>query len=190
MENTKREGSRASRYAERPAFNFILKRHNNLFQKIVTMDNIRLAFKKAARGKHRYTQVREVEQDLDNKLLEIQRMLIEGTFRTSKYKIRKIYEPKERTIYVLPFFPDRIVQHAIMNIVAPIWDKIFIHDSFSCRKNKGQHAASKKLMKFIGGKKDLYCLHCDISKFFPSINHDIMMHIIRRKILFIALMVV
>ena len=63
------------------------------------MDNIRLAFKKAARGKHRYTQVREVEQDLDNKLLEIQRMLIEGTFRTSKYKI---YEPKERTIYVLP----------------------------------------------------------------------------------------
>lgn len=181
MENTKREKSRASKKAERPAFN-LMKRHNNLFNKIVTMDNLRLAFCKASKGKHDYRQVIEVERDLDNKLFEIQRMLLEGTFSTSAYKIRKIYEPKERIIYVLPFFPDRIVQHAIMNIVAPIWDSMFIYDSFSCRKNKGQHAASNRIMQFIGGKDDLYCLHCDISKFFPSINHDIMMKLIVHKI--------
>lgn len=62
--------------------------------------------------------------------------LINGTYKTSGYRQKKIYEPKERTIYILPFYPDRIVHHAIMNILEPIWDKLFISDSYACRKNK------------------------------------------------------
>ena len=91
-----------------------------------------------------------------------------------------MYEPKKRTIYVLPFFPDRIVQHAIMNVLEPIWDNLLISDSYACRKNKGQHAGSDKCMEFV--RRYEYCLKCDISKFYPSMRHDIMKEIIRKKI--------
>lgn len=161
---------------------FSMKRHGNLFEQVVTMDNLRLAFYKAARGKHWQEQVQEVEQDLDNKLREIQQMLINKTFKTSKYKTKIIHEPKERIIYVLPFFPDRIVQHAIINVLEPIWSNLMLFDSYACRKGKGQHRASRRLMEFIGGNPDLFCLQGDISKFFPSMNHAIIKAILKRKI--------
>ena len=58
-------------------------------------------------------------------------------FRTSPYRTKKIYEPKERLIYILPFYPDRVVQHAIVNILSPIWESCMIDDSYACRIGKG-----------------------------------------------------
>jgi hypothetical protein len=107
-------------------------------------------------------------------------MLISKTYKTSGYREKVIFEPKVRTIYVYPFYPDRVVHHALMNILAPIWDKLFIKDSYSCRVGKGQHKGSIECMKFV--KRNNYVLQCDISKFYPSINHKILMNIIRKKI--------
>lgn len=106
--------------------------------------------------------------------------MIDKTFSTANYKERKVYEPKERIIYILPFSPDRIVQHALLAVLIPIWDSLFIYDSYSCRKGKGMHKASQRVMRHI--KKSQYCLQCDISKFYPSINHDMLFQIIKRKI--------
>lgn len=106
--------------------------------------------------------------------------LISGNYKTSKYHTKVIYEPKERTIYMLPFYPDRIVHHAIMNILEPIWDNLFIYDSYSCRKGKGQHKGSYRCLEFT--KRYKYCLKCDFSKFYPSIVHEVLKKILRRKI--------
>lgn len=83
-------------------------------------------------------------------------------------------------IFILPFYPDRIVHHAIMNVVEPIWDSLLDDRVYSCRKGKGQHAGSKYCMELT--KRYKYCLKCDISKFYPSINHAVLKEVIRRKI--------
>ena len=126
-----------------------MKRHSDLWKEIITHENISLAFDKARKGKSKYSEVKKIERKRDYYLKEIQIMLENQTFQTSAYKIKKVYEPKERDIYVLPFYPDRIIQHCLMNVIEPIWDKLFIHDSYACRKGKGQHKASQRLMHFI-----------------------------------------
>lgn len=160
-----------------------MKRHGNLFPKIVEKDNIYAAYKAARKGKGWQNTVKNFEKNLETNISKIQRSLIDKTFTTSKYIEKTIYEPKERIIYKLPFNPDRIVQHALMNVVEPIWDSLMIHDSYSCRKGKGIHASSRRTMDFIREVgKDSYCLKMDISKFYPSVNHDIMYEIVQRKI--------
>jgi RNA-directed DNA polymerase len=157
-----------------------MKRHGNLFDKIVDIDNLWLAYNKARRGKSKKSFVIRFGKDPDVRLKQIQNMLTTNTFTTSSYHTKWIYEPKKRLIYVLPFAPDRIVQHAIMNVVEPIWDKLFIDTSYACRVGKGLHAGSRKCMEFV--RKYDYCLKCDISKFYPSVNHDILFNIIKHKI--------
>lgn len=139
-----------------------------------------LAYKKARKGKRWQRNVQKFELNVEGNLKKIQEILVNKTFRTSKYKTKVIYEPKQRDIYILPFYPDRIIQHAVMNIVEPLWDKMFISDSYSCRKGKGIHKGSQKTMEFV--RKNSYCLKCDISKFYPSMNHDILFSLVKQKI--------
>jgi retron-type reverse transcriptase len=157
-----------------------MKRYGNLWDEITSIENIQLAFNKAKKGKGWQNTVKRVEDKKDIYLENLQDKLLNHSYYTSKYKEKVIYEPKQRIIYVLPFYPDRIAQHAVMNVVAPIWDRFFIKDSYACRKNKGQHAGSKRAMQFT--RRNKYCLQCDVSKFYPSINHDVLMEIISRKI--------
>ncbi len=157
-----------------------MKRRGNLFEKIVTVENIELAFEKARQGKNWQDTVKEVERNREKKLDALRQLLISGSFKTSDYKVKTIHEPKERQIFILPFYPDRIVQHAIMNVVAPIWESMFIYDSYACRKGKGQHAGSKRCMQFV--RRNAWVCQFDISKFYPSIPHDKLLEIIQRKI--------
>lgn len=157
-----------------------MKRHGGLWEKIVHPDNLQLAFKKARKGKGWQLSVRLFELNEAHNLLMLQKLLETGKFTTSKYKAKTIYEPKMREIYKLPFYPDRIVQHALLQIVSPIWDKLMIHDSYACRKGKGMHEACKKTSQYVRRYK--YCLKADIKKFYPSINHDIIFEIVKRKI--------
>lgn len=160
-----------------------MKRHGNLFQKIVEPDNIYLGYKLARKGKTWQDTIKVFEDNLENNLEQIRNSLVSHTFTTSKYETFVMYEPKRRIIYKLPFNPDRIVQHALMNIVEPIWESFFIHDSYACRKDKGIHAGSRRTMEFIRKVgKEGYCLKMDISKFYPSISHDILFKIIKQKI--------
>lgn len=157
-----------------------MKRYGNLWDKIVDKDNLMLAYKLARQGKGRKPGVRKFARNIDANLDIIRQMLITKTFRTASYATRTIYEPKKRLIYILPFYPDRIVQHAVMNVLEPIWDKLFISDSYACRVGKGMHKGSLKTMRFVRAYK--YCLKCDIRKFYPSINHAILKQILRKKI--------
>jgi RNA-directed DNA polymerase len=157
-----------------------MKRHGNLFEQIADPANIHRAYCKARRGRRWQNTVKTFERNLDQNLDRIRDSLIDKTFKTSNYREKIIHEPKTRTIYILPFYPDRIVQHAAMAVIAPIWDRMFIHDSYACRENKGMHLASKRVMRFMQSAK--YCLHCDISKFYPTIDHDILYDLIQHKI--------
>jgi len=144
------------------------------------MDNLRLAFKNASHGKNWQRAVKEFRIDTEAKLLAIREMLTNKTYRPSPYRVKQIYIPKTRDIYIAPFTPDRIIHHAIMNVLEPIWEKLFIHDSYACIKNKGIHKGSKRTMEFV--RHNRYCLKCDISKFYPSMKHDVLYRIIQRKI--------
>lgn len=161
-----------------------MKRVSNLFHKITDIENIYLADKKARRHKLNTYGVKLHDKNREENLLNLQRMLIEGTYVTSDYETFIIYEPKEREIYRLPYYPDRIVHHALMNVLEGIWVPIFIKNTFSCIKGRGIHAAAKAVKKDL--KEDpegtKYCLKMDITKFYPSINHTILKRIIRRKI--------
>jgi retron-type reverse transcriptase len=157
-----------------------MKRHGNLFKKIVSIENLSLAYKKARKGKSIMKNVQKFELDITGNLLDIQRSLIEKSFSTSKYQSKWIHEPKQREIFVLPFAPDRIVQHALMNIIEPIWESLFIRDSYACIVGRGIHAGSRRTMEFV--RRYQYCLKADISKFYPSIDQNILIDIVKKKI--------
>ena len=157
-----------------------MKRHGGLFEKIVDPENIELAFQRAKKGKTWQDSVQRVEKNKEKKLAALRQSFLDGSFTTSKYTVKIVFEPKERKIFVLPFFPDRIAQHALMNVVAPIWDSMFIPDSFACRKGKGQHAGSRRCMQFV--RRNSWVCQFDISKFYPSIPHGPLMEVIRHKI--------
>lgn len=157
-----------------------MKRHGNLFEKIIHPDNIFLAYKRARKNKGWRKEVKEFEESLSKNLLHIQKLLCTKEFTTSKYRKKIIYEPKQREIFILPFFPDRIIQHALLQVLIPIWDRLLIYNTFACREGKGMHEASKICMNYV--RKFKYCLKCDIRKFYPSINHSILKMIIRKKI--------
>ena len=157
-----------------------MKRIGNLWDKIVSKENIKLAYAKAKRHKAWQRKVIAIEKQKDKLLNDLQESLVNGTYHTAKYRIKTIYEPKKREIYILPFYPDRIVHHAIMNVLEPIWDSYLINDTYACRKGKGQHKGSTRCMEFV--RKNKFCLKCDISKFYPSIPHAELKILIRRKI--------
>lgn len=157
-----------------------MKRHGNLWDSIVSTSNLERAYKAARKGKGWRKSVRKYDTNTEQHLLELQELLTQGKFKTSKYSEKIIFEPKQRTIYKLPFYPDRIVQHALLQVVIPIWDALMINDSYACREGKGMHEASSKCMLHV--KKYRYCLKADISKFYPSIDHDVLFNIISRKI--------
>jgi hypothetical protein len=160
-----------------------MKRHGNLFKSIATKENIYHAYLKARRGRGWQDTIKDFEKDLDSNIMNILESLLNKTYTTSDYEIFQIHEPKTRDIYKLPFNPDRIVQHALMNVIEPIWDKLLIDDTYACRTGKGIHAGSTRTMEFIRkvGRQG-YCLKMDISKFYPSLNHDILFDIIKKKI--------
>jgi len=157
-----------------------MKRHGNLFEQITSPENLRLAFMRARKGKSWQNAVKRVERNLEAHLGSLRESLVAKNFRTSSYRLKVIHEPKTRTIYRLPFYPDRIVQHALMNVIEPIWDAMFISDSYACRKGKGLHAGSRRTMEFVRRYK--HCLKGDISKFYPSIDHDILFARVQQKI--------
>ena len=161
-----------------------MKRINNIFQKITTFDNIQEADRKARKKKKsKYgIIVHDRTKFADNYTLQM--LLKSNNYKTSKYTTYKIYEPKEREIYRLPYYPDRITHHAIMNIMEPIWTKLFTRDTYSCIKNRGIHNLLHKLQSDLRKDEEgtKYCAKMDIKKFYPSIDHDILKQIIRRKV--------
>lgn len=157
-----------------------MKTYKNLWDKFISRENFDLAVKKAIKSKKSKKSVRDFLAHADEYIEKLRRDLILGKFKTSEYKTFAIYEPKKRIIYKLPLYPDHIVHHALINILGPIWQKFFIRDTYACIPGRGLLGASQKTMRMV--KRNKYVLQCDIRKFFPSINHEIMMNVIQRKI--------
>lgn len=161
-----------------------MKRLNNLFEKVISIDNLRLADEKARKGKLRSYGVQLHDKNREANILALHEQLKNGTFKTSAYHVFTIYEPKERLIFRLPYYPDRILHHAIMNVLEPIWVSVFTKDTYSCIKNRGIHACAKSVRRALREDKEgtRYCLKIDVRKFYPSIRHDVLKAIVRRKI--------
>lgn len=98
----------------------MVKRHGNLWEQVISKENFLLAYQKSKKGKGNFVAVQRFQHNWEEKLEAVRQLLITKTFHTAPYNRKTVYEPKERIIYVLPYKPDRIVQHALMNILTPI----------------------------------------------------------------------
>lgn len=161
-----------------------MKRYGNLYPKMWDMKNIQRAHVNARKGKAHYQEVQMVNTNEEFYLSKIQDMLKNKTFKNSKYEIFiKNDSGKEREIYKLPYFPDRIIHHCIMQILEPIWVSTLITDTYSSLKNRGIHMGVRRIKKALQDKENTqYCLKMDVRKFYPSIDHNIIKTIIRQKI--------
>lgn len=162
-----------------------MKRHGNLWNKIVSEENIRIAVYNAcrnvgSRSKNKRKNVEKTLNNIEETVRNIQDMLVNGTFRTSRYYIYPLFDPKLRFIYCLPFYPDRVVHHVLLNVLAPIWDGLMYSGSYACRKGYGQHMAGTKCAEYA--RKYKYCCQFDISQFYINIDHAKLKSVIRKKI--------
>jgi retron-type reverse transcriptase len=124
-----------------------MKRHGHLFEQITTFENLYLAAKKAARGKKNKPRVALFLFHLETELFKIQEQLQNGNWQPCDYRIFEIREPKPRRISATDF-RDRVVHHAICNILEPIFDRRLIYDTWACRPGKGSHAAVNRAQRF------------------------------------------
>lgn len=160
-----------------------MKRKGNFYESVINLDNLKLAAEKAQKGKKHYKEIVEFNKEKDLHLLKLHQILKNDKFKTSPYILFKVYEPKERLIYKLPYYPDRIVHHAIMNILENTFVSTFTSDTYSCIKGRGIHKAFYKLkhdLTDVTGTK--YCLKLDVEKFYPSINNRVLKKLLRKKI--------
>ena len=161
-----------------------MKRYGNLYSKIYDRENIRLAHENARRGKRFYKEVKMIDADPEKYATKIYTMLKNKTFRNAEYvRFERVEGGKLRNIAKLPYYPDRIIHHCIMNILEPIWMRLFVRDTYSSMKGRGIHDGANRMKGFLQDKPGTrYCLKLDVRKYYPSINHDILKAIVREKI--------
>lgn len=148
------------------------------------MENLKLAHKNAKKGKGWYKEVQMVDKNLDFYLKQLQDMFINNSYKTSEYKMFKKKEGnKIRTIYKLPYFPDRIAQWAIIQVIEPYLLKTFTVDTYSSIPNMGIHKALGKMKKAMYNdiSNTRYCLKLDIKHFYQNIDHSILKEKLKRK---------
>lgn len=159
-----------------------MKRIGNLYDKIISLDNLRLADKIARKGKNNQYGVQKHILNAEENLLSLHELLNHRKFETSEYSKFEILEPKHRTIARLPYFPDRVVHHAILIQTKDVFVKTFISTTYSGIKGRGIHKASHDLRKALqDDSHNKYCLKLDIRKFYESIDHDILKSLLRKK---------
>lgn len=160
-----------------------MKRYGNLWSSITSMDTLRYAHAQARRGKSHYTAVKMVEKDVEGHLQRVQAALVNKTFTTSAYKTETRLEGgKMRTIYKLPYYPDRIVQHALMSVVGPIFRRSLIRDTFQSLPQRGTSDARRRVQRMMRNDPQRYALKMDIRLYYPSVDNEQLKIIVRRKI--------
>jgi RNA-directed DNA polymerase len=156
-----------------------MKTYKNLYPQICTFENLFLAFRGAAKGKRGRPEVAAFEQNLEPNLFRLQEELAAQTYRPAPYYHFAIRDPKPRIISAAPF-RDRVVHHALVRIIEPIFESRFIHDSYACRVGKGTHKALDRCQEFA--RRFRYVLQCDLVHFFPAIDHAILRKVLARLI--------
>jgi len=156
-----------------------MKRHGNLWTIVTGFPNLLAAAEKAKRGKMKRENVARFHLDLERNLWELHDELCSKTFTPGAYETFYIYEPKPRLISAAPY-RDRVVHHALCRVLETVFEPTFIDDSYACRRGKGTHAAIDRFTEFA--RRNHYVLKCDIRKFFPSTDHEILRSVIASKI--------
>lgn len=160
-----------------------MKRIGYLYEKIYDMENLKLAHKNASKGKGWYKEVCMVDSDPEYYLTILQEQLIKQSYDTSDYVIFERTEGKKvREIYKLPYFPDRICQWALLQVIEPILMKQLVRDTYSAIPGRGIHLALNRISTTIKTDREAtqYCLKLDVKKYYPNINHDILKSIYRK----------
>ena len=158
-----------------------------LLEAMADYGNIQKAYNKARKCKRYRKEVLLFTKDKEENLDRVRDDILNLAYEPSGYRYFKVFEPKERQIMALPFY-DRVVQHAINNVLEPIFDKRFISQSYACRKGKGMHAASDQLQKWLyewqkfHPDEPLYAIKADVHHYFQSINHEVLKGEVRRVI--------
>jgi len=156
-----------------------MKRKGGLFQKINSFENLLEASRKARRGKRYKTGTARFEKDLEKNLFKIMKVLEEKSYEPGPYRDFHISDPKKRLISAAPY-QDRVIHHALINVIGPIIEKSFIYDSYACIKGRGTHQAIQRYRTFLIGNS--HVLKCDIKKYFWNIDHEILLGQLRAKI--------
>jgi RNA-directed DNA polymerase len=159
-----------------------MKRIGNIYGRITSLENLFLADQRARRGKKDQYGIRLHDRSWQANLYSLHHRLRTRGYQTSPYKTFTIREPKERLIFALPYFPDRITHHAILNVLEPVFRAAFTADTYSCIRGRGIHGAVRNLKKALRDEDGTrYCLKIDIRKFYPSVDHDVLKMLLRRK---------
>lgn len=162
-------------------------RYDNLFDDVVDINNMELAYKKSMKGTNKYSaDAMEFASDETYNIRELRQSLINGTYEFTAYKRFKVYEPKERIIDA-PYHRDKVVQLAIDKVLKKIYQPSFIFDSYACLDNKGSHKATNRVSEFLSRANweygdEAYIIKLDISKFFYSVNRETLKGILRKKL--------
>jgi retron-type reverse transcriptase len=161
------------------------KSYNNLWDRVIDFENLYRAFRAAAKGKRYRRESLKFKKDLEENLIILQNDLIYKSYKPEEYRQFYVYEPKARLISA-PSFRDRVVHHALCQVIEPLFENRFVNETFACRRGRGTNAAmrhaeacSRAAKRKWGG---YYILKCDISKFFPSVDQDTLKDIVRRTI--------
>ncbi|GAB4300265.1 MAG: hypothetical protein Kow0096_20140 [Thiohalomonadaceae bacterium] len=157
-----------------------------LFERITAWENIFAAWQDARKGKRGSEEVRRFELDLEANLISLHEHLLRGTWRPGETRRFWVRDPKWREITAPPF-ADRIVHHAIVRVIEPLFERRFVADSYACRKGRGTHAAVMRTQAFLRQAKrrwghGAYIVKCDVKSYFASIQHGILMRQIERVI--------
>jgi RNA-directed DNA polymerase len=156
-----------------------MKTYKNLYSQVTAFETLYQAYRLARRGKRDRAAVADFEFDLEHNLLDLQAELQSQTYLPGGYHNFYIYEPKRRLVSAAPF-RDRVVHHALCQIIEPIWETRFIQHSYACRVGKGTQAALTQTHALM--RQYRYVFHGDIVKYFPSIDHEILYALIARRI--------
>ncbi len=153
--------------------------YTDLYPRICSFENLHLAYRKARKGKRGKESTASFEYDLEKELLKLRDELEAGNWKPGAYHSFYIHDPKRRLISAAPF-RDRVVHHALCNVIEPIWEKRFVFDSYANRKGKGTHHAILRCNEF--SRQYRYVLQCDVEQFFPSIDHQILFGQLARQV--------
>jgi len=156
-----------------------MKRYGNIFDEVCSFENMLKAAKKAQKGKRFKDSTTRFNLNLESELIKLKQELQAQTYKMGPYRRFYVYDPKKRLISAAPY-RDRVVQHALCNTIEPIFDKLFIYDSYACRKNKGSHKAVDRYTQL--SRLNKYVLKCDVKSYFASLDHDVLYDFVLRKI--------
>lgn len=159
---------------------------HTLFAEIICLENLFFAWNEFKRGKEQKIDVQKFALEVEDHLFDLYDELLGGTYQHSAYEAFYVCDPKLRHIHK-PAVRDRVLHHAIVMAIEPLFENVFIFNSYSSRKNKGTHRAVGRLRRFAwrlshNNTKTVWILHCDVRRFFDSVDHDMLLHLMRQKV--------